>query len=560
MFELPPLIQDLAVILGVASIVTLLFQRIKQPIVLGYLVAGVIIGPYTPPHALVNDIPNIKILSELGVIFLMFSLGLEFNFQKLARIGISTTITGIFEVSLMIVIGILTGKFLGWSFYDCLFLGAAIAISSTTIIIKAISELNLTRKIFFELIFGILVIEDLLAIILLVALSMIVATHGGISTNLAGTAGKLALVVSSWFIIGYFLIPTILRKVMRYASKETITIVSIGLCLFLVSVAAHFEYSTALAAFIMGSILAETHIIKHIETLTKPIRDIFAAVFFVSIGMLIDPKIIIQHWQIVFLITAITIIGKFLTSGLGALLTGQSINTSLRIGFCMAQIGEFSFIIIGSGLTLNVISSWLYPIIVAVAVITTFTTPYLIRFSRHLANKINTHLPSHTKYLFQRYSRTAQDIVLETKLISSRKNMAVRSMINGIVVAIIFTLINQYAFFWLKSTPLPIDFIKIFCESISLLLATPFIWGILFSFETDHSRKIKFYLNPSAYLACLLAIIETSFLSIVYFSSLLTTLFVTITFLFLIVLFKNSLKKTYDWFENRLIRNIKKNK
>lgn len=395
---------------------------------------------------------------------------------------------------------------------------------------------------------------------MLVALSTIVATHGVISTNLAGTAGKLALVVSSWFIIGYFLIPTILQKVMHYASKETITIVSIGLCLFLASIAAHFEYSTALGAFIMGSILAETSIIKHIETLTKPVRDIFAAVFFVSIGMLMDPKIIIQQWQIVLLITIITIIGKLLTSGLGALLSGQSLNTSLRIGFSMAQIGEFSFIIIGLGLGLNVISSSLNPIIIAIAVITTFTTPYLIHFSGYLASIISTQLPSHTKYLFQRYSHAAKDIFSTEKLISSRKNMAIRIIINGIVVAIIFTLINQYVFIWLKATILQIDLTKTICELISLLFSAPFIWGILFSFEKNQPKKIKFYLNPSVYLACLLAIIEILFLSFVYFSTLLTTLLATITFLLLMVLFKFPMEKIYRHFENTLTRNIKKDK
>lgn len=556
MHTLAPLIQDLAVILGVASIVTLLFQRIRQPIVLGYLVAGIIIGPYTPPHALVNDIPNIKILSELGVIFLMFSLGLEFNFSKLTRVGISAGITGILEVMLMIFLGIMTGKLLGWPFLDCLFLGAALAISSTTIIIKAITELGLTKKRFAELIFGILVVEDLLAILLIVGLSTIVETQNIFSISIAAAAGKLALVVSGWFIVGYFVIPTILRKVMAYASEETITIVSIGLCLFLVSLAAHFQYSTALGAFIMGSILAETHIIKRIEHLTKPIRDVFAAVFFVSVGMLMNPKIIIQQWQIVLLITAITIVGKLLTSGFGALLSGQSLNTSLRIGFSMAQVGEFSFIIIGLGLILNAISPSLYPIIVAVAVITTFTTPYMIRFSGYLIKKINSNLSDRTKNLFQRYSHVAQDVVSETRQISSQKNMATRIAINGVVIAIIFTLMNQYVFDWTKDIAPQTWPIKNIVGIMSLLLSAPFIWGILFSFEVNHSIKTKAYLNPSAYLACLLTIIEIAFLCDLYFFSWPGALLITIIFLLLIIFFNKPLEKTYHWFENHLVKNI----
>jgi len=388
MHSLPPLIHDLAVMLVVAGIVTLLFQRIRQPIVLGYLIAGIIVGPYTPPHAFVTDIPNIKILSELGVIFLMFSLGLDFSFKKLSHVGFSATITGFFEVVLMTLLGFAVGQLIGWSFYDSLFLGAAIAISSTTIIIKAIEELGLMRKRFAELIFGVLIVEDLLAVILIAGLSTVVLTQNVLSLEMLQATGKLILVVTSWFIFGGYLIPKLLRKIMRYANEETITIVSIGLCLFLVSVAAHFQYSPALGAFIMGSILAETPLIDRIHNLIKPIRDIFAAVFFISIGMLMDPMVIIQNWPIVLLISVVTIVGKLVTTSCGTLISGQSLKTSLRIGFGMAQVGEFSFIIIGLGMSLNVVSNSLYPIIVAIAVITAFTTPYLIRFSLYITQHL----------------------------------------------------------------------------------------------------------------------------------------------------------------------------
>lgn len=556
MHELAPLIQDLAVILGVASIVTLLFQRIRQPIVLGYLVAGIIIGPYTPPHAFVNDIPNIKILSELGVIFLMFSLGLEFNFHRLARMGIAASITGILEVVLMVFLGILAGKLLGWPFNDCLFLGAALAISSTTIIIKAINELGLTKKRFAEIVVGVLLIEDLLAILLLVALSTIVVTQNIFSANIAAAAGKLALVISGWFIVGYFLIPTILRKIMSYASEETITVVSIGLCLFLVSIAAHFHYSTALGAFIMGSILAETSIIHKIERLTQPIRDIFAAVFFVSVGMLMDPRIIIEQWQVVFLITAITIVGKIFASGFGMLLAGQSLNTSLRVGFSMAQVGEFSFIIIGLGVALNAVSDSLYPIIVAVAVITTFTTPYLMRSSEYLINKIDSRFPGLKKYFFER-AHAAQGVISEAQPMSPRKNMAVCIIINGIVIAIIFILVNQYVFDLAKNLISRVEFVKAACGILSLLLSAPFVWGMLFSYRIE-SSKIRFYLNPSAYLAGLLTMVELAFLSDIYFFDWPITLLVAIAFLLFIVALSKRLGKAYYWFEHNLIRNIKR--
>jgi CPA2 family monovalent cation:H+ antiporter-2 len=385
--QLAPLIRDLAIILGIAGLVTLLFKKIKQPVVLGYLIAGVIIGPYTPPGLLVTDIPNIKILSELGMIFLLFSIGLEFSFKKIKYVGLSASITGIGEVVFMMLAGFLTGKLIGWSFYDSVFLGAALSISSTTIIIKALDELNLKSKHFTTMVFGILIVEDLLAILLLVALSTIVATSNILSMTLVWATLKLIVIIGSWFLVGYFLVPLFFRKVMQQASAETLTIVTVALCLLFVCIAAYFNYSTALGAFIAGSVLAETQLLERIKQLIQPICDIFAAVFFVSIGMLINPGIIWQHLSVILVICAVTILGKLISIGIGAKLTGQSVHDSLRIGFSMAQIGEFSFIIAGLGLLLHVTSESLYSIIVAVAVITTFTTPYLIKLSGYLIKK-----------------------------------------------------------------------------------------------------------------------------------------------------------------------------
>ena len=280
MQPLAPLIKDLAVILGVASLVTLLFQKIRQPVVLGYLLSGIIVGPHVPPYDLVTDVPSLHTLSELGVIFSMFCLGLDFSFHKLKRVGTPAIISGLFEVIAVLLIGIVLGKILGWPIYDCIFLGAALSISSTTIIIKAMEELGLKNKHFAELVFGILIVEDLLAILLLAGLSIVVGTHAVLSATLADSAIKLFIVVGSWFLIGYFLIPTLIRKLVDVANQETLTIVSVALCLLLVCIAAYFGYSTALGAFIMGSILAETDLIQFIEQYMRPIRDIFAAVFF----------------------------------------------------------------------------------------------------------------------------------------------------------------------------------------------------------------------------------------------------------------------------------------
>ncbi|MFN7096034.1 MAG: cation:proton antiporter, partial [Gammaproteobacteria bacterium] len=483
MHQLAPLIQDLAVILGVAGIMTLICQRIHQPVVLGYLVAGIIIGPYTPPHALVSDMPNIQILSELGVIFLMFSLGLEFSFHKLTRVGFSASMTGFVEVVLMLLLGFAAGKILGWSYHDCIFLGAALAISSTTIIIKALDELGLVKKRFAEFVFGILIVEDLLAILLLVMLSTIVATQNIFSMEIASASIKLVLVVGGWFIVGYFLIPTFLRSIMQFANDETLLIVSVGLCLFLVTMAARFHYSTALGAFIMGSILAETPLVHRIERLIKPMRDIFAAVFFTSVGMLIDPHIIMTHWATVLLLTTVTIIGKLLTTSLGAFLSGQSVNTSLRAGFSMAQVGEFSFIIISLGLALGVVSQSLYPIIVAVSCITTFTTPYFIRLSGMLTTTLDNKLSEHTKYKLGSYSAMLFRSLSSSNQQSILRKILLRLFVNGILIAIIFMIVEKIL----------LPEISVFittswvCISLSwciaLLLSSPFLWGMLFSYK-----------------------------------------------------------------------------
>ena len=370
-----------------AAIVIVLFQKIRQPIVLGYLIAGLIVGPYTPPFSLVDDETEIRILAELGVIFLMFSLGLEFTFSKLKRLGLPAVIIAAVEVFFMLFIGFFMGKWLGWSPYECLLLGAALSISSTTIIIKTMEEFHLKRYAFAQLMVGVLLIEDLLAILLLVYVSTTGANENIFSWEIVATTTKLLLVISSWFLIGYFALPFIMRKIQHYINTESLTIISIGLCLFLSAVASYFNYSTALGAFIMGSIFAETPLSHKIENLTAPIRDVFAAVFFVSVGMLIDPNLIITYWPYVLILSAVTIVGKILTSGIGALVAGESLADALRLGSSMAQIGEFSFIIIGIGSSVKTTDNSIYPIVVAISVVTTFATPYLVQLGIKIVEK-----------------------------------------------------------------------------------------------------------------------------------------------------------------------------
>jgi CPA2 family monovalent cation:H+ antiporter-2 len=557
MHQLAPLIRDLAVILSVASLVTLLFQKIRQPVVLGYLIAGIIVGPYTPPRSLVSDIPNIQILSELGVIFLMFSLGLDFSFHKLKRVGFSASVTGLVEVILMLILGLSTGLIIGWPFNDSLFLGAALSISSTTIIIKALEELYLKHKRFAELIFGILVVEDLLAILLLVGLSLVILTHSFFVATIIWTAFKLILVVGGWFLIGYFLVPTFFRRIMQYASEETLTIVSVALCLFLVCGAAYFNYSSALGAFIMGSILAETSLVHRIEQLIRPIRNIFAAVFFVSVGMLIDPNVILNNLPLILVITLITIIGKLITTGLGAFLTGQSVNTSLRVGFSMAQIGEFSFIIVGLGIALKAIRPSLSPIIVAVSAITTFTTPYFIRFSGYVSHELDKRLSERSKYFLGIYTSMIYRTQARSKKQDSYRNAFVRLVINGIVVAIVFTLTEHLILPEINNIFRQTLISKVFSWGCALVLSSPFIWGMLTSFKafTDTNRKQVSH-TAFSFLSWFITIAEISFFSIAYFHTwLVSSVVVIIAMIYFSVLY-TQLGKSYQWFEGRLIKNL----
>jgi CPA2 family monovalent cation:H+ antiporter-2 len=378
MAHLPQLIEDLALILLAAGVFTLLFKRLKQPQVLGYLIAGFLVGPHFPLFPTVTDTDSIETWAEIGVIFLMFSLGLEFSFKKLARVGGPAGITAIVEVAGMLLLGYLAGRVLGWSNMDSLFLGGILSISSTTIILRAFGELGVKQQPFARLVFGTLIVEDLVAILLLVLLSTL-ATGGFQGGAVLNSLLRLGFFIVLWFISGIYLIPTALRIARPWMNGETLLIVSVALCMGMVILCTGAGFSAPLGAFMMGSILAETRDAEKIEHLTEPLKNLFGAIFFVSVGMLIDPGVLVHYWVPILIITGVTLVGKFLTSGLGALLSGQSLETSVRTGLSLAQIGEFSFIIATLGLQLKVTSPFLYPIAVAVSALTTFATPYLIR-------------------------------------------------------------------------------------------------------------------------------------------------------------------------------------
>lgn len=406
-------IQDLAVIMIVAGLVTLLCHRFKQPVVLGYIIAGVIVGPHTPPVSLISDEDTIRVLAELGVVFLLFSLGLEFSLRKLASVGATAVVAAVCEILLMVWIGYEIGRFFGWRTMDSIFLGGILAISSTTIIIKALDELKLKNERFAQLIFGILIVEDILAIGIIAVLSGIALSGRVDAGEAAGAFGMLTLFMIVSMVVGILLVPRVLAYVARFDSAEVMLIVVLGLLFGFCLLVMKLGYSIALGAFLIGAIMAESRELKSIENLVAPLRDMFSAIFFVTIGLLLDPKVLGDYAWPIALITVAVIIGKVVSCGFGAFIAGQGRRDSLRVGMGLSQIGEFSFIIATLGLTLGVTSSFLYPIAVAVSVITTLTTPYLIRVSDPTSNLLERVMPRKLIQLADAYTHWLQSITPE---------------------------------------------------------------------------------------------------------------------------------------------------
>lgn len=401
-------IQDMAIVMLVAGFVSLVFNRFKQPVVLGYLVAGIIIGPHIPSILMVHDEETISTLGEMGVVFLMFSLGLEFSLKKIAKVGASAFITAICETSLMIAIGYNIGKYFGWSQMDCLFLGAMMAISSTTIIVKAFGELGLKNNKFAQLVFGVLIVEDILAIGIIALLSGI-ATSGTIaSDNIVNTLGQLSLFIIVTLVIGLLTIPRLLNYIAKYKSNEMMLISSLGLCFGICLLVIKLNYSIALGAFMIGAIIAESKPLHQIERLVEPLRDTFCAVFFVTIGMMFDPTVLVDNFGTILIISGALIFGKAIGATTGAFLSGESGSNSLRVGMSLTQIGEFSFIIAGLGTTLGVTNPKLYPMAIAVSALTTLTTPYMIKLAVPLSSGFSKNCHGIAK-TFQRYTSWIHD-------------------------------------------------------------------------------------------------------------------------------------------------------
>lgn len=497
MSHLPALVIDLALILISAGIITLIFKWLKQPLVLGYIVAGFLAGPYVDIFPTVVDTNSISTWAEIGVIFLLFALGLEFSFKKLMNVGGTAVIAATTEVITMLVIGYVVGILLGWNPMNSIFLGGMLSMSSTTIIIKAFDDLGLRNQKFTRIVFGTLVVEDLVAILMMVLLSTMAVSQQFAGEELIGSIIKVVFFLILWFLIGIYLLPAFFRKARKMMNDETLLVIVVGLCLGMVYLATITGFSAALGAFIMGSILAETVEAEHIEHLIKPVKDLFGAIFFVSVGMLVDPAVLVEYAWPVVIITLVTIAGKALFSTFGVLISGQPIKTSIQSGFSLAQIGEFAFIIASLGVSLKVLDEYVYPIIVAVSVITTFTTPYFIRLSEPFSNWIHKILPENTLAFFERYASGTKTINHESDWKKLLKSFMGKLVIYSVLLSAILLLsIHFLAPFIMEQ--IPDIWGKIASAALTILLMAPFLTALIAN-KTNQPELFMSLWNDSKY-------------------------------------------------------------
>ncbi|MBR0259970.1 MAG: cation:proton antiporter [Prevotella sp.] len=478
MAEIPELINDLAYILISAGIVTLIFKKLKQPLVLGYIVAGFLVSPHMPYTASVVDTASVHLWADIGVMFLLFSLGLDFSFKKILKMGASPIISTSSIIFFMAMLGVIVGHLFGWSKMDCIFLGGMLAMSSTTIIYKAFDDLGLRQQQFASLVMSVLILEDILAIVMMVMLSAIAAGDNPDGGQMLESVVKIGFFLVLWLVVGIFAIPAFLRKIRRLVNDEVLLIVALGLCCAMAVFSTKVGFSSAFGAFIMGSILAETIEAEHIEKLVEPVKNLFGAIFFVSVGMLVDPQILVDYALPILALVLTIIIGQSTLGSFAFMLGGESLKSAMRCGFSMAQIGEFSFIIASLGLSLGVISDFLYPVVVAVSVITTFLTPYMIRLATPAYNHLEHRLPSRIIKLLNKQSMSRP----ETKEKSLWKQLITQMITNTLVYAILTsaTIAVMFTFFLpFMHELLPGENLRIYGNIITglltILLISPFL-------------------------------------------------------------------------------------
>ena len=491
MAELPELVKDLALILVVAGTVTLLFKRLKQPLVLGYIVAGFIVSPQMPYTMSVIDRADVQTWADIGVIFLLFSLGLDFSFKKILKMGAAPVIASLTIIFCMMLIGVTVGNAFGWSQMDCIFLAGMLAMSSTTIIYKAFDDMGLRQQHFASLVMSVLILEDVLAIVMMVMLSAVAKGNSPDGEEMIGSVLRIGFFLILWFVVGISLIPMFLRSVRKLISEETLLVVSLGLCCLMAVISTKVGFSSAFGAFVMGSILAETVEAEKIIKVVEPVKNLFGAVFFVSVGMLVEPSILVEYALPIAVIVLAILLGQSLFGSFGYLLSGQTLKTAMRCGFSMAQIGEFAFIIASLGLSLGVIGKFLYPVVVAVSVITTFLTPYMIRASEPCYNMLERRLPTS-------WISTLNHITLSHPSGKGAKNNWKNLLKQMTVNTVIYTILSVTVVALMLSLFLP--FIRhlligwhwtanFICGALTVLLISPFLRAMVM--KKNHSEEFK---------------------------------------------------------------------
>lgn len=492
MADIPFLVKDLALILMVAGIVTIIFKKLKQPLVLGYIVAGFLVSPHMPYTMSVIDETDIKTWADIGVIFTLFSLGLDFSFKKIVKMGASPIIATIVIVFAMMMLGISIGHGFGWSKMDCIFLGGMLAMSSTTIIYKAFDDMGLRQQKFAGMVMSVLILEDILAIVMMVMLSAIAGGNNPDGEQMIGSVIKIAFFLVLWFIVGIFAIPLFLRSVRKLINNETLLIVALGLCCGMAVLSTKVGFSSAFGAFVMGSILAETIEAEKIIKLVEPVKNLFGAIFFVSVGMLVDPKILIEYAIPILALVGSILIGQAIFGTFGFMLGGESLKSAMRCGFSMAQIGEFSFIIASLGLSLGVISNYLYPVVVAVSVITTFLTPYMIRLATPTYQVMEKHLPKRLINILNHFAMSHPSTTQQSKWKSLLRQMLINtiaySILTAAVIALMFTFVLPFTRSLFPGWKLH-WYANAITGILTLVLIAPFLRAIIM--KKNHSNEWK---------------------------------------------------------------------
>ena len=492
MADIPFLVKDLALILMVAGIVTIIFKKLKQPLVLGYIVAGFLVSPHMPYTMSVIDETDIKTWADIGVIFTLFSLGLDFSFKKIVKMGASPIIATVVIVFFMMMLGISIGHGFGWSKMDCIFLGGMLAMSSTTIIYKAFDDMGLRQQKFAGMVMSVLILEDILAIVMMVMLSAIAGGNNPDGEQMIGSVIKIAFFLVLWFIVGIFAIPLFLRSVRKLINNETLLIVALGLCCGMAVLSTKVGFSSAFGAFVMGSILAETIEAEKIIKLVEPVKNLFGAIFFVSVGMLVDPKILIEYAIPILALVGSILIGQAIFGTFGFMLGGESLKSAMRCGFSMAQIGEFSFIIASLGLSLGVISNYLYPVVVAVSVITTFLTPYMIRLATPTYQVMEKHLPKRLINILNHFAMSHPSTTQQSKWKSLLRQMLINtvaySILTAAVIALMFTFVLPFTRSLFPGWKLH-WYANAITGILTLVLIAPFLRAIIM--KKNHSNEWK---------------------------------------------------------------------